>query len=359
LTKKSDSITIGAKMSSDNSSYLQWLVSNTKTSWWHDSADPAELAKGLADGAVGVTTNPLLSYQAIRAHPERWTEWLRRVPANSNPAQRAEAIVSVIVRRTAEQLLPVYTQTQAEQGYVCAQVNPALPGDRDAMLAMARRFHAIAPNIAVKLPVTAAGLDVLGECSAEGITTTGTVSFTVAQAIAVAERHRRGQARALKAGRKPCRSFATIMIGRLDDYLRDAAADRRAPVSESDIQQAGLAVVKRAYEIYREMNYDTSLIIAALRGVHHMVGLAGAQVIMSIHPANQAKLTPDVSRQLGIETPVPNDVLDRLQTIPDFIRAYEPDGLAQRDFIAYGASQRTLSQFVESGWRMLETYPIG
>jgi hypothetical protein len=38
---------------------------------------------------------------------------------------------------------------------------------------------------------------------------------------------------------------------------------------------------------------------------------------------------------------------------------YEPDGLAQRDFIAYGASQRTLSQFLESGWRMLETYPLG
>jgi len=346
-------------MPNGNSSYLQWLVSNTKTSWWHDSADPAELAKGLADGAVGVTTNPLLSYQAIHAHPERWAELLQTVPKGLTPQQRAEAIVTIVVRRTAEQLLSIHAQTQGKQGYVCAQVNPALPGDRDAMLAMARRFHAIAPNIAVKLPVTAAGLDVLEECSAEGITTNGTVSFTVAQVIAVAERHRRGQARALKAGRQACRSFATIMLGRLDDYLRDVAADRRAPASESDVQQAGLAVVKRAYEIYQAMNYDTSLVIAALRGVHHMVGLAGAEVIMSIHPSNQAKLTPAVSHQLGIETPLPNDVLDRLQTIPDYIRAYEPDGLAQRDFIAYGASQRTLSQFLESGWRMLETYPLG
>ena len=40
------------------------------------------------------------------------------------------------------------------------------------------------------------------------------------------------------------------MIGRLDDYLRDVALDNRADVTESDIQASGLAVSKRAYEIY-------------------------------------------------------------------------------------------------------------
>ena len=42
--------------------------------------------------------------------------------------------------------------------------------------AMAHRFTAWAPNIAVKLPATSAGLDVLEECIAEGITITATVS---------------------------------------------------------------------------------------------------------------------------------------------------------------------------------------
>ena len=46
-------------------------------------------------------------------------------------------------------------------GYVCAQVNPSRAGDRDCMAAMAKRFHNWAPNIAVKLPATLAGLDVL------------------------------------------------------------------------------------------------------------------------------------------------------------------------------------------------------
>ena len=47
--------------------------------------------------------------------------------------------------------------SSGNRGYVCAQVNPSRTGDREAMLAMARRFHAWAPNITVKLPGTPGG----------------------------------------------------------------------------------------------------------------------------------------------------------------------------------------------------------
>jgi hypothetical protein len=46
-------------------SYLQWAIENTRTVWWHDSAEPSELEKGLERGAVGVTTNPFLSHLAV------------------------------------------------------------------------------------------------------------------------------------------------------------------------------------------------------------------------------------------------------------------------------------------------------
>ena len=151
-------------------------------------------------------------------------------------------------------------------------------------MAMARRYHAWAPNIAVKLPAVAAGLDVLEDCVAEGITTAATVSFTVPQAVAIAERCRAGRQRALKNGVKPGECFAVIMIGRLDDYLREVAADNRAPVSESDIRQSGLAATKRAYRIYQERGYEAVLLVAALRGDYHLTELAGADLVMSIAP---------------------------------------------------------------------------
>ncbi len=225
------------------------------------------------------------------------------------------------------------------------------------MAAMARRFHAWAPNIAVKLPATAAGLDVLEDCIAEGITATATVSFTVPQVVAVGERCRRGAGRARASGVEPGKCFAVIMIGRLDDYLREVAHDQGAGLSEADIRQAGLAATKRAYIIYRERAYEAMLLVAALRGDYHLTELAGADLVMSIAPSYQEVfVSRDLPREERIEREIPPDVLDRLCRLPEFVRAYEPDGMDPKEFIAYGVTQRTLAQFIEAGWRLLENF---
>jgi transaldolase len=336
--------------------YLEWVIGNTKTEWWHDSADPPELNLGLERGAVGVTTNPFLSNVTMARNRAAWANAVEAVRVgNFQGEQKAVELIRHIVTHAASLYLPHYQRTAGRTGYVCAQVNPSRAGDRDAMLAMARRFHSWAPNIAVKLPAVAAGLDVLEDCIAEGITTTATVSFTVPQTIAIAERCRAGRQRAITAGIEPGKCFAVIMIGRVDDYLREVAQDNRAAVSEADIRQSGLAVTKRAYQIYRERNYEAVLLVAALRGTYHLTELAGAELIMSIAPAPQEWfVAKDHPREERIAAEVPADVIGRLSAMPEFVKAYEPDGMTPQDFISYGVTQRTLCQFVESGWKLLE-----
>ncbi len=338
--------------------YLNWLIQHTNTAWWHDSAEDAELDRGLKRGAVGVTTNPFLSNLAVSKNRSLWQSEIQSICRLGFSAElKAEALMRLVVTNAARKFLPCFEQSGGESGWVCAQVNPARAGDRDCMYAMARRFHQWAPNIAVKLPATLAGLDVLEECTAEGIAATATVSFTVPQALAIAERHRRGIARARRNNVAPGKCFAVIMIGRLDDYLREVAQDNHAPVSESDIQQAGLAVTKRAYAIYRERGYEAKLLVAALRGAYHLTELAGAALLMSIAPAYQELfVNGDYPREERIERPIANPVIDRLRKIPDFVRAYEPDGMAPEDFISYAATQRTLAQFSEAGWKLLESF---
>lgn len=340
--------------------YLRWAISKTKTTWWHDSADPAELKRGIERGAVGATTNPFLASMALQANKAAWAGEIQKVFAqNPEPEKKAEELMHIAVGHVTEQLLPQYEESGGRTGYVCAQVNPARAGDRESMLAMARRLSRWAPNITVKLPATAAGLDVLEDCAAEGISCTLTISYTVPQTIAAAERHRRGLERAKAKGIAPGKCFAVIMIGRLDDYLREVAHDCCAVVSESDIRQAGLAVTKRAYSIYQQRGYEAVLLVAALRGTYHMTELAGADVIMSIFPSVQEMLlTPDLPQQERIDAEVPGDVIERLSQIPDFVRAYEPDGMKPTDFLTYGVTQRTLSQFIESGWRLMENFRL-
>jgi len=336
--------------------YFDWLVNETPTTWWHDSGDPGELDAAIGMGTSGVTTNPVLTARAISARPDYWAPLVGSLKG-LDATERAIAMIKAVVMDAVKKMAPVYERTHAAEGYVCAQVNPRAAGDRETMLATARRFAAWAPNIAVKLPVTAAGLDVLEECVAEGITVTATVSFCVPQVVAIAERHRRGAARAKSADVTPGHCFSVIMIGRLDDYLWDVARDRGAGISESDSKQAGLAATKRAYSIYQQEGYEAVLLIAALRGTYHMTEVAGAEFIVSIHPRYQAMLLePGTVQERRIGVPVPSDVIDRLTTLPEFVRSYEPDGMAPEDFITYGAVQRTLSQFDQVGWSLLEGY---
>jgi transaldolase len=340
--------------------YLLWAIENTKIVWWHDSAEPGELERAIKRGAIGATTNPFLSHLALLKNKDAWADEIDNMLSEDlEPETKAEKLMSIAITHSAGQLEPQYQRSAGRMGYICAQVNPARAADRDCMLSMARRYHAWAPNIAVKLPATVAGLDVLEDCTAEGITATLTISYTVPQIIAIAERHHRGIQRAGQNGIEPGKCFAVIMIGRLDDYLRDVANDCQAEISESDIRQAGLAVSKRAYSIYKQRDYEATLIVAALRGTYHMTELAGAEIIMSIAPPYQEMLlSEELPCEERIDSPIPSDVIGRLSTLQEFVQAYEPDGMKPKDFIAYGVTQKTLAQFHEGGWKLLENFQV-
>jgi transaldolase len=337
-------------------SYLQWISGSTATNWWCDSGTLAEIDLALQHGAVGITTNPPLSATAISLKPEEWQTQIRAILQSANDSStKAEELVHLIVTEGARRLNSLFARTSGKLGYICAQVDPTKAGNREDMLAMGRRFSTWAPNISVKLPATSAGLEVLEELAAEGVAVTGTVSFTVAQMLAVAEAHERGARRALANGKKPAPCNAVLMIGRIDDYLTEVSADNQSKAVPADIQKAGLAIAKRAYAVFKERGYAAKILVAALRGTYHATELAGADIILSIHPKHQKPLIENnVPKEEKYAVPVEPQVLERLYSIKEFVRAYEPDGLSAEEFISFGVTQRTLSQFTETGWKRLE-----
>jgi transaldolase len=343
----------------DDRNYLQWLSGTTDTAWWHDSGDPKELQLALGNGAVGVTTNPPLCAQALKNNKELWREDIQKViDTEKSPGARAESLTRIVVVNAARQLEPIHRATQGKQGYVCAQVDPSLAGNRAAMYDMAKRFNAWAPNIAIKLPATSAGLDVMEMLCSEGIAVTITVSFSVPQVYATGKRYQE-IVRARKTGGKVGRCFAVIMIGRLDDYLREVFADNQEAVSKQELQMAGVSVVKHAYRLYRENGFDATLLIAALRGNYHMTGLAGGNLIMSIHPTYQKSLLAGpVVREKLIDEQIPAAIQKKLERMPEFVKAYTPQGLSEKEMVTFGLTQRTLAQFIETGWKLLEQFQL-
>jgi transaldolase len=339
--------------------FLKWLASETKSNWWNDSGNPDEINAAIANGATGVTLNPLLLGRTLFDRSDYWNPKLKGIPGSVKDSQRAEEIARIITCEAASIVRPIYEKTKGNLGYVCAQVDPGKAFDSEYMFNMAKRLNSWAPNIAVKLPVTKAALDTLEECAAIGITVVMTVGFSVAQSIAVAERYEKGIKRAEKNGVAKGKCFSVIMIGRLDDYLIEAAVDNGSKALKEDVVKAGVAVTKRTYGIYREKGYKPILLPSGLRLGNQAAQLAGGDLLFSISPGIQKQLQAfgePFTEQ--IDAPVEKDVIDRLMTIRDFARAYEPDGLSEDEFIGFAPTQRTLTQFLEAGWNLLKTYEI-
>ena len=333
------------------------MSSETRTEWWNDSGDPDEVRAAMGNGAAGVTLNPFLVKLALYAKREYWAPKLGAVLDWASGPAKAEEIARIVTSEIAKIVEPVFERTKGASGRVCAQVDPERAHDTAYMVDMARRLHAWAPNIAVKLPATNAALDALEECIALGMTIVMTLGFTVSQVVAVAERYEKARAKLAPGGIVPGRCYAVVMIGRLDDYLREAAADGRSRAGEEDIVGAGVAVVKRAYGIFLERRYAATLLPSGLRRPTQAAALAGGDLLLSIGPKIQEGCAAFKGPfREGFSTPPAKDSIDRLLTIRDFARAYEPDGLEPEEFIGFAPTQRTLSQFTEAGWKPLEAF---
>ena len=335
--------------------YLQWLSSQTKSVYWHDSAIRAEQLEGFSNGAVGMTTNPFLVNQTLTKDKAFWAEALKAVPKGLKGDEKVEALIKCVTTFYAKEAKPFY-DLENGKGFVCAQTSPLHTGDTQYMIDQAARLSSWAENLVVKLPATRAGIEAYEECAARGYNVAATVSFTVPQVLAVGAAAARGKARAKANDVKPGLTIAVLMVGRLDDYLRDVAHDSYPNVQEGDIINAGTACIKRAYGIFNENGWDTFLMPAGCRGANHIVDLAGAKMLMYIAP-KIAKLLVDVDTfEERIDEPVAKDVIDRLMTMPEFRKAYEPDGMKPEEFITFGSTNRTTDQFINDGWNPLAAY---
>lgn len=334
--------------------YLQWLSRQTASVYWHDSAIVEELDAAMDNGAVGMTTNPFLIASTLRAKPDFWRGVLAGVPEEVQGDARAEEWIAQVTGWLAKNKLARLYGSAPYAGYVCAQTNPCKPGDTQGMIATARHYASMAENIVIKFPATHGGLEAIEACAAEGLNVAATVSFTVPQVLAMAEAYQRGRDRAVRNGIKPGIGIAVLMVGRLDDYLRDVMNDTRAKATEADIIWAGTAAIKRAYGIFNEKGYDCVLMPAGCRGGYHISELAGGKFVMSVAPAIAKSLLNETDFTEKIDRPVDPAILERLGDMAEFRKAYAPDGMAIDEFITFGSCNRTLDQFVQMGWNVLK-----
>lgn len=341
--------------------YLNWMAGNTPTQWCNDSALMSDIDAALASGAIGCTSNPPLTFEALTVEPALYADAVAAIPATAVGDDRIVELLGVVVRNIAGRLHGIYERTGGAVGYVRSQVQPKASGNGAAMLRQGLKIAGWGDNVMVKIPGSCSGIQVLEELAASGIPTTPTVCVSVSQVLAAAEANDRGIARARAAGLKPAPSTAALVMGRLQDYLVAINAERGAGVALADLEAAVLAVTKRCYALLKARGHAQILMPAAFRTAGQVAGMVGAVAHMTIHPKIQAAVVVaeaegTITRKLSIDDPVDEDAIARVaRALPEFLLAYEPGGLRPEDFDGFGGTVMTLAGFDTTGWQKLAT----
>ena len=351
-------------MSTTPKSLLHQMTLEQPTQFWNDSCEVGSLRRAIEHGATGATSNPVIVLEAVEADRPRWLA-ITAALAQDHPTDSEEELAWRLVARAATEgaalLEPVFEARDGRAGRLSVQVNPRYFTDARRMVAHAEELYALAPNMAIKVPAVAAGITAMEELTARGVVVNATVCFTLPQALAVAEAIERGLQRAQAAGLDTERMtpWVTIMVGRLDDHLRDQQA---APTSEAQrafdrdtIRLASTAVMRRAYALFRQRGYRATLLAAAMRSHHHWSDFIGGELVVTIPPAWQETFNASgVSLRPRIDEPVDEEAVAALrEAFPDFGRAYEERGLEPDAFVTFGATVKTLHQFLDGYDRLL------
>ena len=334
---------------------LHEMTQTTPTCLWNDSASSQELTYSIEHGAVGATCNPVIVVGVLKKEMAVWKDRVRAL-IEANPAATEDQIGWQLVReisiKAAGLLKAVFEAQGGRNGRLSIQTDPRFYRDTRAIVDQAIEFSRLAPNMIVKIPVTRAGIPAIEEATYKGISINATVSFTLPQCIAVAEAVELG----LKRREKECKEIAsmgpvcTIMVGRLDDWLKVVVEKENIAIDPGYLEWAGVAVFKKAYRIFRERGYRVRLLSAAFRNHMHWSEFIGGDVVISPPYSWQVRFNAsDIEVRPRIDVPVEERIVETLsRRFLDFRRAYTEDGLRVEEFDDFAPTRRTLRQFISA-----------
>ncbi len=332
------------------------MKENSPTVLWNDSADPKELKDALNWGIVGATCNPVIALTAIKADAPHWVSRIKEY-AKSHPAATEDeigwAMVKELSTNAAKLLEGEFEKYNGRNGRLSIQTDPRNFRNAKALAAQAVEFSRLANNMIVKIPVTTEAISAFEEATYQGVSLNATVSFSVAQTVAVAEAIERGLKRREAEGLDISQMgpVCTIMVGRVDDWVKVSAEKMGAKVDPEILEWSGVAVFRNAHKIYQQRGYRTRLLSAAFRNHMHWSEILGGDSVISPPYSWQVKInemgiTPNLN---SVNEPIEARILDPLlENFPEFRKMFDVDGLAVEDFTNFGGTLRTLRGFLQS-----------
>jgi len=220
------------------------MTQTTPTCLWNDSASIEELTYSIEHGAVGATCNPSIAVSVLKKEMPLWKSRIQALAVEHPQATEDEIswmIVEEMSANAARLLKPIFDREKGRNGRLSIQTDPRTYRNPEAIVAQAVRFSQLAPNMIVKIAATRAGIVAMEEATYRGVSINATASFTLPQAIAAAEAVERGLKRREAEGLEisTMGPVCTIMVGRLDDWLKILMEKQKLSVDPGYLEWAG------------------------------------------------------------------------------------------------------------------------
>jgi transaldolase len=292
------------------------------------------------DGVTGVTSNPTIFAKAIGG----WSDYdeaialLARQGRGSSPLEVFYDLALADVRMAADLFRPVYEQTDGTDGFVSFELEARLAHDAKQSIAAAHELveRIDRPNVMIKVPGTAAGVQVVEELTAAGINVNITLLFSVDMYEETALAYLAGLERRLAAGDPIDRvaSVASFFVSRLDTVV-----DALLPDGSALRGRVAIANAKRAYQQFLDL-------FSGERWARLVE--AGARVQRPLWASTGTK-NPAYSDVLYVEELVGRDTVN---TMPETtLEAFRAHGRVRPDAVLQGIDEAdaTLSRLAEHG----------
>ena len=241
----------------DQQGQSPWL-DDLKRSYFADG----ELARRVADGVRGVTSNPTIMAKAISSGSAYDEQFAACIGAGQGVEDAYWDLVVDDIRHALELFAPVHEASGGNDGFVSLEVAPALAHDTDGTATSARALHEriAAPNLLVKIPATVEGIGAIEQMIAEGRSINVTLIFSLERYGAVIEAYLAGLERLAASGGDLSKvaSVASFFVSRVDtevDRRLDEVAEAGGPRAAAALALRGKAAVAQArlaYALFEE-----------------------------------------------------------------------------------------------------------
>ncbi|HLX53211.1 MAG TPA: transaldolase [Aquella sp.] len=266
------------------------------------------------DGIAGVTSNPTIFYKAISSDKYYQEDLAKVKQSNLSPEARYEHLVIPDIQAACDILLPLYTSSKYEDGYVSFEVSPHLCHDKQGTIDNARRLwqEINRPNLMIKVPATKEGIEALTQLIFDGINVNITLLFSLRQVINTWNAYINGLKKRYNRNLPvdTIKSVASFFLSRVDTAIDDKLPE--------DLQgTAAIDLAKMAYLAYSELFSSETFGILKRYG-------AKEQYLLW---ASTGTKNPKYSDVLYVEKLIGNPTIN---TVPDAtLNAFRDHGIAK------------------------------